>query len=144
VHLDVQATEHPIGDLADVMNQMMDQMAKRDYYQYSSRGAWEPDVNLYETESRYILCVDLAGVDREALGVRVEGGRLILRGTRGLPKLEEEAGSLSVHVMEIAWGSFHREVPLPDDADGEAIQARYREGFLWLVIGRGSGGSKRK
>jgi HSP20 family molecular chaperone IbpA len=67
---------------------MMDQMQKG-FYVYSS-DTWTPNVNLYETAATYLVCVDLAGVQKEKIDVEVADQRLKLRGSRAVPTYEPE------------------------------------------------------
>ncbi len=44
---------------------------------------WAPAVNAYRCERCIVVCVDLAGVDREKTELTVEPRRVQLRGRRG-------------------------------------------------------------
>jgi HSP20 family protein len=129
----------PFGNLARQMNKLVDQLHKG-YYNFCPSDTWTPNVNLYETESAYLVCVDLAGVDKEKIDVVVADHRLKLRGTRAVPSNpESDEGDLSgrrvkVHLMEIDHGSFSREVELPMDVEHEKILATYRNGLLWVEL----------
>src|SRR5215211_3742148 len=121
---------------------------------FSLNETWTPNVNLYENSTSYLVCVDLAGVDKEKIDVEVVDQRLKLRGVRAVPQCEEEfrdaagdepgskavaaatgtAKRIRVHLMEIDHGAFAREVELPPDADRESITANYRNGLLWIEI----------
>ena len=121
---------------------------------FSLNETWTPNVNLYENSTSYLVCVDLAGVDKEKIDVEVVDQRLKLRGVRAVPQCEEAEGRepgddrggpcapaatgtvkrIRVHLMEIDHGAFAREVELPPDADRESITASYRNGLLWIEI----------
>jgi HSP20 family protein len=124
----------------------MDQLQKG-YYNFYPSETWTPNVNLYETAIGYLVCVDLAGVDKEKIDVEVADGRLRLRGRREVPACADatEGGSepgrdgeqparVRVHLMEIDHGSFAREVELPQGVDRNRISAQYRNGMLWVEI----------
>ena len=78
------ATDQPFQHLARQANKLMEQMQKG-YYNFCPSETWTPNVNLYETASHYLVCVDLAGVEKEKIDVEVVDGRLKLRGTRQRP-----------------------------------------------------------
>ena len=113
---------------------------------FSLNETWTPNVNLYENRTSYLVCVDLAGVDKEKIDVEVVDQRLKLRGVRPVPQCEESEPEppgaaapgttrrIRVHLMEIDHGAFAREVELPADADRESITANYRNGLLWIEI----------
>ena len=134
----------PIGEPFDTltrqMGQMMDELASRQFFNFSSHDSWEPAVNVYVTASAYFVCADLAGMDGEAIDVREEGDRLVIRGRRTTPTPPDAEGPLSVDRMEIDSGPFRRTLELPADVDRSGIRARYRAGMLWVTLPRIGGG----
>ncbi|HEY1683757.1 MAG TPA: Hsp20/alpha crystallin family protein [Tepidisphaeraceae bacterium] len=127
------AADPPFGNLSQ-MGKLADQL-KKQYYNYSCDQVWRPAVNLYETTTAYLVCVDLAGVEKEKIDLEVRDGRLTLKGNRPVP-LESDNGSqrVSVHLMEIDHGAFCREVELPDDVQRDKIVASHRNGLLWIEL----------
>lgn len=130
------ATEGSFDHLIDQMDSMMDEMLNRNYFQSSGPDSWAPSLNIYETSDRYVVCVDLAGMNRESIDVRAEDQALRIRGTRPRPVIPDPPEEVSVHLMEIDSGKFQRKVPIPADVDREAIGAQYRNGFLWITMPR--------
>lgn len=136
-----QAATHdpPFGHLARQIGKISDQV-QRGYYSFYPSETWTPSVNLYETETSYLVCVDLAGVDKEKIELTVENHRLKLRGTRVVPTNTESGESelrgrrVRLHLMEIDHGAFCREVELPEDVRQEEIRASYRNGLLWVEL----------
>ena len=137
------ATEPPpFGQIARQMNKIMEQ-AQKGYFNFCPSETWTPNVNLYETEEAYHVCVDLAGVDKDKIDLQVQENVLTLRGTREVPMhddapSDEESSSggrrLRVHLMEIDHGSFCREVELPHDVVQADIVAKYDNGVLWIHL----------
>jgi HSP20 family protein len=103
--------------------------------------AWTPAVNLYEDESAYVLCVDLAGIDKDRVEVRLEAGRVRLQGHRAVPtpRPPETLPRTVVHVMEIDHGPFCRDIELPAPVDRERVKATYEDGILRVVLPKGRG-----
>ena len=99
----------------------------------STEQAWTPAVNVYECGNSIQVCVELAGVQREALSVVVEPGRLIIQGRRAVPEPEGQAAQ-SVRAMEIDHGLFRRNVPLPNTVVLDQVQSTLRDGMLWVVL----------
>ena len=99
---------------------------------------WAPAVNLYEHSSGYCMVVDLAGVSAESIDLRVEGDYLLLAGERPTPRPASPAepacppSQRRLLLMEIDHGPFARRVRLPQEVDSAAIEASYRNGFLWV------------
>jgi HSP20 family protein len=134
------ATEPPFGSVGRQLNKILDQVHKG-YYSFYPADIWTPNVNLYEVEEGYRVCVDLAGVEKEKIEITVHQQRLVLKGHRQVPchpdgDCEAPNKRVRVHLMEIDQGSFSREVELPDDANPESITAVYRNGLLWIELPR--------
>jgi HSP20 family protein len=129
--------ESSFGNLARQMSRLSDQI--KGFYGYCPGETWMPAVNLYENETDYVVCVDLAGIDKEKIDLSVVDNRLRIRGTRPVPShpdLPEDArqGRWRVHLMEIDNGAFYREVELPPDIRRDRIKAAHRNGLLWIEI----------
>lgn len=135
------ATEPSFPNIQRQMQRLMEQM-QMGFYNFCPSETWTPNVNLYETESAYIVCVDLAGVDKNKIDVIVTDQKLTLRGARLVPTPPEGQGGVSeahttkvrVHVMEIDYGMFCREVDLPTDVAHEQIAAAHLNGLLWIEL----------
>jgi len=136
----LQPTEDLFEKMADemgtVMDSMMEEMNSRNYFRSSGRDSWDPPLNLYEVADRFIVCVDLAGMQREQIDVRVRERTLHIRGVRPKPEVPDATGDISVLLMEIDSGKFHRKVPVPADVDVDAIFATYKNGYVWIILPR--------
>ena len=62
--------DQPFQHLTRNVNKLIEQMQKG-YYNFRPNETWQPNVNLYETEDTYLVCVDLAGVDKEKIDVEL-------------------------------------------------------------------------
>jgi len=77
----------------------------------ASRPRWEPPVDVYETDDRFVIIVALPGVPADQIEVGVqEGGILVVRGERLLPA---QARLASIYRLEIPHGYFERRIELP-------------------------------
>ena len=135
----VAATDPPFGNLARQMNKIIDQM-HRGYSPFAPNETWTPSVNLYEIDAGYLVCVDLAGVNKEKIDITVEQNMLKLRGHRAVPMNSDEAHNdphqrrMRMHLMEIDHGAFSREVELPLNVRQDQIVAHYKDGLLWIEL----------
>ena len=131
----IVAGERPFSNLTRQTSKLMEQLQKGFFY---PGDCWTPNVNLYETSNSYLVCVDLAGVDKEKIEVEVVDRHLRLKGSRAVPSFQDaEADSserIRVHLMEIDHGAFSREVEIPADANRDHITANYRNGLLWIEL----------
>lgn len=72
--------------------------------------AWEPPVDMIETEREVIVHVALPGVDPDRVEARIEDGMLVVAGRRVLPP---ELRHAVIHRLELPQGRFERRIPLP-------------------------------
>lgn len=96
---------------------------------------WEPAINAYRCEECIRICVDLAGVERGQIDLTVEPRRVVIRGIRELPEpTDTEGRTVQVVAMEIDYGQFEREVPLPVEVQIDKAHAEQRNGLLWIEL----------
>src|SRR5213080_5100349 len=97
--------------------------------------AWEPAINAYRCQTCIRICVDLAGVDRSVIDLTVAPRRVVIRGTRELPEpTHAEGHAVKLLAMEIDYGPFIREVPLPAEVEVDQAHAEQRNGLLWISL----------
>ncbi len=108
-------------------------------------GFWEPRVDVLETAESFVVSVELPGVDRGDIELKLDGDRLELVGVRRPP-----ADVASYYRLERRYGRFRRVFELGGDrgggpgggVDADGIAARLASGILTVVIpkkGRGAG-----
>ena len=109
------------------------------FYSFFPHQTWTPSVNLYETANLYLVCVDLAGVEKQKIDIEIVEQRLTLKGVREVPVCapsEPLPGRerSRLHLMEIDHGPFAREVELPQNVEKDKVVARYVDGMLWIEL----------
>jgi HSP20 family molecular chaperone IbpA len=72
--------------------------------------AWEPPVDILETENEVLVLIALPGVDVDGAQVAIEDGDLVIAGTRVLPP---ELRTATIHRLELPQGRFFRRLRLP-------------------------------
>ena len=72
--------------------------------------AWEPPVDILETDDEVLVLIALPGVDVDAAQVAIEDGDLVIAGTRVLPP---ELRTATIHRLELPQGRFYRRLRLP-------------------------------
>lgn len=96
---------------------------------------WRPAMNAYRLADRLVLCLDLAGMKKTDISVRVESRRLKITGSRPAPEPPRESSEhTQTLALEIDAGPFERILELPAAVDAEAVSAQYREGLLWVTL----------
>lgn len=106
---------------------------------------WLPAVDLYETESAFVVEADLPGVHQENVDIQFDRGTLTVSGTRAatLPA-QQGNGQLRVFSSERLSGSFSRSIRLPEHVDADHIEAVFAHGVLSLRIPKAKGTLPRK
>lgn len=92
-----------------------------------------PALNVGGTSKSVEIYAFAPGMDPANLEVQVEKGVLTISGERQVDAVPEKA---AVHIDERFAGRFRRVVTLPDDVDGNAVEARYRDGVLHISVPR--------
>ena len=72
--------------------------------------AWEPPVDVLETDREVLVYVALPGVASDAVEAAIDNGDLVLAGIRALPR---ELRTAVIHRLELPQGRFERRVRLP-------------------------------
>lgn len=92
-----------------------------------------PVFEVKATDDAYVLSADLPGVKEEDVDVTLHGNVLTIRGER---RAEDRKEGETYYVHERSYGTFERSFTLPDEADGERVEAKLADGVLELRIAK--------
>jgi HSP20 family protein len=92
--------------------------------------AWEPPVDILETEREVLVLVALPGVHPERIDAAIDGNDLVVAGTRVLPA---ELQTAVIHRLELPQGRFERRVRLPAGRYG-AVRRSAADGCLLVIL----------
>lgn len=90
-----------------------------------------PTVNTREGEFAFHIDVDLPGVKKEDISVKVDNNMLTLKGER---KSKKEDKKENYYKVESSFGSFTRSFSLPNNIDAENIHAESKDGVLEITL----------
>lgn len=90
---------------------------------------WRPPTDVYETEDKIVVRVEIAGMQSDDLLVNFDQGTLTIKGSRA-----EVPERRAFHQMEIHFGEFLTEVDIPIPIDLTKIEAAYQDGFLRVTL----------
>lgn len=93
----------------------------------TSRGWAMLGGDLFEDENRLIARLEVPGMDKEDFDIEVLDDALVVSGEK---RFERESTEGRWRVMQCAYGSFRRTVPLPVPVLAEQARATYRNGVL--------------
>jgi HSP20 family protein len=121
-----------LRNLQEEMNRIFSNSLTRGFGdEGTTRGAWMPNVDIYETPDALVLEAELPGMSREDFELTIENNILTLRGER---RFEKEDENLTHHRLERAYGTFVRSFTLPPTVSLEDATAEYKNGVLRVVL----------
>lgn len=94
---------------------------------------WVPAAEMYETEDKFIVRLELPGVNPDDVDISIAGDYLIVKGQRELP---EKVAAEQYHECELCYGKFYRRMGLPAEADLSKIEAAYENGVLEVHVAK--------
>jgi HSP20 family molecular chaperone IbpA len=92
--------------------------------------AWEPPLDMLETEREILVLIALPGVDPDDVEAVIEGADLLVAGTRTLPN---ELRTAIIHRLELPQGRFERRVRLPAGRYS-GVRRSARNGCLLITL----------
>jgi HSP20 family protein len=95
---------------------------------------WRPPTDVYETDDRVVVKVEIAGMEEGEFTISLSDRNLTIAGVRSDPLAETEGVTLSYQQMEIRYGEFKTAVYLPWAIVENEIEATYEDGFLRVVL----------
>lgn len=92
---------------------------------------WAPDVEVFTRNGVLVVRVDLPGLSEKDVHVEVADDVLTLTGER---KLEKETKEEDFYTCERSYGSFMRQIALPEGAKGDDAKASFKNGVLEVTL----------
>jgi HSP20 family protein len=91
--------------------------------------AWSPPTDVYETETSFVVRVEVAGMRESDFTINTDENFLIISGIRS-----ESSDWRAYRQMEIRFGEFSTAVEIPLGVDVGKADADYQDGFLKVVL----------
>ena len=113
----------------------LDQLLSRSPYSTGIRAVPRgtfPPVNVGATAEQVDVYLFAAGADPKSIDVSIQQNLLTVTGSRRV-SVNPDA---DYYRRERYDGDFHRVIALPDDADPDQVDARYRDGVLHITVRR--------
>ena len=125
----------PLSELLNVqkrMNQLFESaLARSDFEDQEGLGQWTPVCDAFETSDELVFCLELPGLERQQIDVRLDGDELVVEGSR---EMGREHDAEQFHRIERSYGKFSRRLRLPSTVDRSTVSATYRYGVLRVVL----------
>lgn len=102
---------------------------------------WEPPMDVFDTDTEFVVIMDIAGMDRKDISVFTDGGVLRISGVRKdlIPR-----GKKQFHSLEIQVGPFQRLIGIPVPVDTDSVSTHYSNGLLEIRLKKRFDRRKRK
>lgn len=84
-----------------------------------------------ETDDEIVVCLEIPGIEKDDCRVTIEDGMLYLNGEKHFEHASDEG---AYHVMERAYGTFQRAIPLPGGVRQDKVEATCRNGVLTVRL----------
>ncbi len=101
----------------------------------TSLATWEPNTDICESEDQVVIRIELAGVAREDISIKLKNGKLVISGVRRENRPEEQ---IYFHRLEIHYGQFLKVISIPESIEHNDIEAHFQEGILEVIISKKS------
>ena len=97
--------------------------------------------DVFEDDKRVVVRVEVPGMDKKDLDIEVQDDVLVVRGEK---RFERESSEGRYRVLQCAYGSFRRVVPLPTPVLADKATAKYKDGVLRVELPKVNTGKPRK
>jgi HSP20 family protein len=93
--------------------------------------------DVFEDDTRLVVRLEVPGMEKEEFTVEVAGDALVVRGEK---RFEREDTQGRWRVLQCAYGSFRRVVPLPATVLADRAKASYKNGVLKIELPKAAPG----
>ncbi len=127
-----QDPQQVFGALQDEMNRVFERVWHGGISTRPFDGQpWAPAIDVIEQDDRFLLFVELPGVDGESVDVSCTGNTLTIRGEKRRPNGISEDSAMHA---ERRFGGFCRTFDLPGKLSVEQVSAACRSGVLEITV----------
>ena len=92
---------------------------------------WTPTMEVFFHDGTFVIRAELPGVDKDAVKVEIVKGMLTIQGER---KYEKEVTNKGYFTTECTYGTFYRQIPLPEEAKIAEAKAVFKNGVLEVTV----------
>jgi HSP20 family protein len=92
---------------------------------------WSPSIEIRDAGREMVVAAELPGVDPKDVQIECTDDGLVIRGETRREETREEEG---VWRSERRYGSFYRQIPLPEGVDLDKAKADFRNGLLTVRL----------
>ena len=127
-------TRRPFGEAALLQNRLssiFEDLGWQPETEATKKNSFVPAVDVYEDAQKVTVKIEVPGISKEDLDIRLENQTLTVKGER---KFENEEKKENFHRIERSYGSFVRTFTVPQTVDTESVKANYDAGVLTISL----------
>jgi HSP20 family protein len=92
--------------------------------------SWSPPIDVHETPDAFLVEVEVPGVEPSSIDLAAMENVLTVKGNKGVDERPEG----QVQVRERIFGTFHRQITLPNEVDFDQAEAAIKNGVLSIRL----------
>jgi len=117
------------------MNRLVEEVVCPSPFSAGTRrlGQFRPLADVVETESGFLILVELPGLERSDVSLEVHGNELAVFGERRPP---QNVAGAAFQIMERSYGCFTRRFVLPLEIDPAGVEASMKAGLLQISVSK--------
>ena len=128
----------PLRDVEQV-NERMRRLLEETFGGLPAELAWTPPVDIEETDDAYVVEAELPGVKQEDVSIELAGNELSITGEI---KEKERKGIVRRRTRRV--GRYELRVVLPDNIDGDKVDAKLKDGVLRVSVPKSERAERRR
>lgn len=134
----------PLRDLLSLqerMNRLFEESLAREHRDSAGLpSAWAPLADVVETDTAYLVELELPGLSRDDVELHADGHGLLVRGRR---RAAREARPERFYRMERSYGDFQRAFQFEQEIATARVAADLRDGLLCIELPKAGAGTRR-
>jgi len=92
---------------------------------------FSPPMEIFEREGHFVVRADLPGLTKDDVHVKVTDEALTIEGERRSEQEERQGGFFR---SERRYGTFRRQIPLPEGVNADQVTANFKDGVLEISM----------
>ena len=132
VPLSAGASMSEIDNIRELLEMLMSEHTPgKHQIKMKTNFGWEPPMDVFDTDTEFVVIMDISGMDRKDISVFTDGGVLRISGVRKdlIPR-----GKKQFHSLEIQVGPFQRLIGIPVPVDSDSVSTHYSNGLLEIRL----------
>jgi len=125
------STMRDLFSIRERVNRLFEDVHEEETGEVVSFKTWAPPVDVYETDTVYVVKAELPEVAHEDVEIGIDDDVLVIKGQR---RFRKDRARDSFYQVERKYGMFRRAFRLPSSIDKDGIRATLRDGILSIEL----------